>query len=344
MNRRIRRFSVGLLAVLLAAGLAVIWMLSPEAERTARFAHNDCKRVDLTDPRTGQPIVGVEDLVLAPDGNTLILSAHDRVDPDMPDGGLYAVSLMSLLDDANAPVFRLDAVRNVALSETVRFRPHGIAMDPESGALAVINRNKPSSARIEVGPVGPTGWRPDWVIEVPRLCRANDLEFRPDGLFTTIDRADCGPSFRDLAPWSSTGSIARVTPDAVIFDSESLQFPNGLALGTVAETRAHAVRWPGGERLKLPGGPDNLTVDADGALIAAIHPSLIKLFLMREGWFENSPSRIVRITPSSRQIEILFDDPTGRMFSSATVGVLAKGHLIAGSSTDKGILICKGQR
>ena len=333
---RLRRVLAGLLVAFLILGMAALWLLSPEARRNARFAPEDCRRVALADPRTGVAIVGIEDLALAPNGDTLILSAHDRRNSARPDGGLYAINLSTIWVEP-VPVLRLDAPRG----EGEVFRPHGIALDEDTGELAVVNRTAKAVARVEVGPIGPTGWQPRWVIESERLCRANDLAFRPDGLFVTLDRADCSPSFRDLNPWSRTGAVAQLTPDAVIFTDDGLSFPNGISDDAIAETRAKAIRVSGGARIEVPGGPDNLTRDDEGALIVAVHPALVRLFLMREGYFERAGSRVLRVQGRAMP-ELLFDDPGGQLISAATVGLLTDGRLLIGSATDPGLLVCEG--
>ena len=340
MSGHTRRLILGVLTLVVVAAMAGIWSLSPGSRLPARFPPDECRKIALTDPRTGAEIVGVEDLALAPDGNTLILSAHDRDNPALTDGGLYALGVASLGGEGGLPLFRLDAPR----PDGEHFRPHGIALDPETGVLAVINRFDRNDARVEVGAIGPAGWAPEWQVESQRLCRANDLDFAAQGLFVTIDRADCTTSLQDLVPWLGTGSVARLTPDAVIFERTGLEFPNGISAGAVAETRASAIRWPNGERLRLSGGPDNLAADDEGALIAAVHPSLARLFLMRQGVFHTAPTRILRISAGGGDIEILFDDPSGWTFSAGTVGVMAGNRLIVGSATDKGILVCEPRR
>ena len=335
---RLRQILFGTLAIFLGLGLAALWLLSPGAALKAHFQPDECRRLALTDPRTGQPITGVEDLALAPNGDTLILSAHDRRAADGPGGGLYMMNLSAIRSDPPI-LLRLDAERGG--SEV--FRPHGIALDPETGALAVINRYRAGAARVEVGPIGPTGWKPEWQIAADRLCRANDLSYRPEGLFETLDRADCGPSLRDLTPWTGTGAVAKLTPDAIIFETDGLSFANGIDGAAIAETRAKAIRMDKDTRIELPGGPDNLTRDSSGALIAAVHPGLLRLFLMREGVFARAGSRIVRLPPGG-DVEVLFDDPGGDLISAATVGLMADDVLLMGSATDSGILVCEKTR
>ena len=338
MAGRARRLLLTLLTVAVMAAFIGLLLLGPEPALEGRFAPGDCRRIALTDPRTGAAVVGVEDLALAADGNTVILSAHDRSDPVAP-GGLYALGLRALSGDGPTALLRLDAPRE----DDGPFRPHGIAIDPETGALAVVNRSAQGRTRVEVGSIGPTGWTPAWTIESDRLCRANDLDFAGGGLRVTLDRADCTTSFRDLSPWARTGAVARLTPDAVIVERRDLAFPNGMAQGIVAETRAGVLTWPDGNQLPVPGGPDNILPDDAGGLTVAVHPNLARLFVMRQGMVQRAPSRIVRIAADGGPPEILFDDPTGEVFSGATVGLLAGGRLLAGSATDSGLLLCEAR-
>ena len=69
-----------------------------------------------------------------------------------------------------------------------------------------------------------------------------------------------------------------------------------------------------------PGGPDNLTWDGLGGLIAAVHPSLFLLAAYRYGYHDTAPSRIMRVD-LERNIETLFDDHAGALFSGASVAV-----------------------
>ena len=328
--RRLLIGTAGLAATCAAYGL---WLITPEAPLQARFAPGDCRQVALSDPRTGRAVIGVEDMALAPDG-TLILSAHDRLDPAWPDGGVYGLRLRG--PAAGAALRRLDAPRSGV------FRPHGIALDPEMRRLAVINRVGVGAARVEIGWLGPNGWDPDQLVEDRRLCRANDLTFRGRVVVATLDRADCGVSLRDLSPWAATGALARLGPAGLTFETTGLRFPNGIDGQAVAESRAGAIRLGPGAGLMVPGAPDNLTRDHEGALIAALHPSLLRLFLMRQGVLRRAGSRIVRI--EGQVIEMLFDDPRGQVISGATVGMLADGRLLIGSATAPGLVVCEKGR
>lgn len=322
-----------------AAMVPVVWLMMPPDRLPARFARADCHRVALIDPATGRTVTGAEDIALAPDGETLIVSAYDRIDPDRPDGNLYAVSALAL--DGGESVTAQPLVDRGALGEPLR--PHGIALSRDGKRLAVINRVAPGEAEIEIGPLTADGWQPERRVTGERLCRANDLAFtgkEPDALEVSLDRADCTTSMRDLAPWTGTGRIARYDGDGLSIGETGFAFPNGVAGEWVAETRADRLVRRDGRPIALPGAPDNLTA-VPGGLIVAVHPNLFRTWAYREGWAGDAPSRILRVDAESGAVEVLYDDPGGEQFSAATVGVLAGGRLIAGSVVDAGLLVCE---
>ena len=95
MRRGIQSWMVVLVVIL----LPVFWLFRPVAGVPARFALDDCRRLALMDTNTDGAIIGIEDMELLPDGDTLILSAMDRLTrewrPDeASEGGLYEVSLL----------------------------------------------------------------------------------------------------------------------------------------------------------------------------------------------------------------------------------------------------------
>jgi len=337
--------------VLLVVGMTGAWFVRVPDRLPARFGAGDCRRVELIDPRTGRAIVGAEDLALAPDGDMLIVSAHDRRDDAMPNGGLYSLGFWEIGGRSRVEVRALDGPRATGAV----FRPHGIALSPDGARLAVINRISEDAAVVETGPLDGSGWHPERVFRAERLCRANDMAWSGNGtLGVTLDRADCQTSISDLLPWSMTGAVGTLGggtlgggtlgDSGLRIDRRDLGFANGLdSGGAVAETRRHRLSWPDGRRLDLPGGPDNLTRTPKGALIVAVHPNLFRLFAAQRGWIAASPSRILRVDPAGKGWEVLFDDPEGRMFSGATVAVVAGGALVIGSATDRGILLCEAR-
>jgi hypothetical protein len=335
-------------AVLAAAALVIVagveitsWLLSGTDALPARFGPEDCRRVALIDARTGWRISGGEDLALTRGGDEVIVSAHDRHDPARPDGGLYAVPIRDLAAAGPAEAVAARPLVDLAARDAP-FRPHGIALSPDGERLALVNRVASREAVVEIGRLNGSGWRPEVVVRDPALCRANDLAFEDeaggDAIAVTIDRADCANSVRDLVPGTRTGSVARIEDGALRTVRTGLGFPNGIAAGGVAETRRDRLLRPDGTAVPLSGSPDNLTADGD-ALVVAVHTDLMRLWFHARGWVGSAPSRIVRVAADDT-VETLFDDPSGALFSGATVGLLAGGGLIAGAARDAGLLVC----
>ncbi|MEL7489046.1 MAG: hypothetical protein AAGJ87_17765 [Pseudomonadota bacterium] len=94
-------------------------------------------------------------------------------------------------------------------------------------------------------------------------------------------------------------------------------------------------------KIALPGGPDNLTEAADGGVIAAVHPSLLRMGLHRKAGIGGAPSRVVKADVGNGDVSLLFDDRKGALFNGATVAVETNDTLIVGSATDDGVLVCR---
>ncbi len=167
-------------------------------------------------------------------------------------------------------------------------------------------------------------------------------------LRVTLNRSDCGLSRADLKPSSTSGRVVSVNLDGLAppkVEQSGLSFANGIAGFYVAETRASRPHNLMDQPLDLPGGPDNLNWDGFGGLIAALHPGLFRLAACRYGYHDTAPSRTVP-TDLDRNVEVLFDDPAGKMFSGTSVAVLSGpvrsgGALVVGSMRDAGPLVCR---
>ncbi len=331
---------IAVFVILLACVLVWLFFFAPPQRLAARFSHDDCRRVALIDRTTGRSIVGIEDVATVPGDERIILSAHDRKDFGLPDGGLYAVTLFLL---SSGGQLKLSNLVDLGARDDI-FRPHGIAVSHDGQRLGLINRVGEGTAQIEVGPLDADGWRLDTRVHGKSLCRANDLEFdheQGSDLSLTIDRGDCFASLDDTMPGATTGRVVAYRDERLQDVRGDLSFPNGLSAGWIAETRRQRLVSLDGREIGLPGGPDNLNPVEDGALVAALHPKLAQLWLYFEGWADRAPSRLVRIDPLLGDVEVLFDDPRGVVFSAATSAVLVDDHLIAGSAHDKGLLFCE---
>ena len=269
----------------------------------------------------------------------------------LPQGGLYAVSLEALFDPQTEQL----TVSSLADPADIAggLRPHGISYDAANHELVFINRTYAREGR-------------KWVM-TPRLqrigangevyvgraeaahCAANDVAADGEGVVASFDHGACGfgAGLENVFGLKRSG-VAR-NGEALF---ERARFANGVAHApdgdlVVAATRENALivldaeTFSESARIALPGGPDNLTVAHDGGLVAATHPSLFSLMLNRKFGARTAPSRIVKADPETGAVDILFDDPSGKIFSAATVGVETEAGLAAGSVTDEGLLVCR---
>lgn len=367
MRRALRLLAGLLLAAGLAAGAGLAWLHWLGSPLEARFGPEDCKRLALTDAETGAPIVGIEDI--AAYGEGLFLSAQDRLAAEAaggegraaPEGAIYRLAKVRL--GAEGP---LSLRPYTADGFGSPLHPHGI--DAGLAKLVAVNRRfGPDGAEgmeIRVYAIRETHLEPLLRLPDPGLCAANDLVLAGGAVWVTLDRSACpGRSLREMASGAPTGALARMgvtdgSSASLLRLAEGLSFANGIALAelgagrmlAVSETRGEQITLldpPGGQSserrrsLPTPGAPDNLTIAPDGRILAALHPSLLRLALYRFGWTEAAPSRLALIDPESGAAELLYDDPPGAGLSAATVGVLTEGGvLVAGSVRDAGLLVC----
>jgi hypothetical protein len=298
------------MVILVVVSLPVFWLFRPVSTLPARFALDDCGLVALTDTGSGQPITGVEDMALLPDGDTLILSAMDRLalsrrPSRAPEGGLFEVSISRL---AAGETWAVPVVRSGTVASGLF--PHGIAVSDDGERLAFINRARDGKVSIIGGSLGREGFNIRTIRSEPEFCRANDLMFAGSegmNLRVTLDRGDCGIAWDDLKPDTTSGRVISVNLASIAppkTEETGLAFANGIAGMYVAETRAW--RW---------------------------------LAAYRFGYQDTAPSRIVRVG-LDRRIEVLFDDTSGEVFSGASSAVLSGGVLVAGSMRDAGVLVC----
>ncbi|MCR9254640.1 MAG: hypothetical protein NXI16_00920 [Alphaproteobacteria bacterium] len=301
----------------------------------------DCSVAPVT--VDGRPLAGIEDIALMPDGGTLLLSAHDRGAPDGGTDGIFTLPVAAL--DDIAP----EAVPLPGLPNDLN-RPHGIAVDRTGARLAFIHRpggaTGPDHTEVLWGTLGPEGFVRSGMIDGERVCRANDLTFAADRLLVTLDRRGCDIETADFTPWAETGRVLTIEPDgAVGVTRERFAFANGILWdgdrAIVAETRAGALSTIDGSWLiELPGGPDNLSFAPDGRVIAALHPSALRIFFGLKLGVEQTPSLIVSADLETGAVRTLYED-TGSEFSAATSALIIENTLVAGSVLDKGLLVCR---
>ncbi|WDI30899.1 hypothetical protein PUV54_13145 [Hyphococcus flavus] len=341
-------------------GFAGLISCSAQNVGPAKFAHNVCRHVSILDDVTLKPVLGAEDLALDEANGRLFISAYNRRAAEKaskrngaapPSGGVYAVPLDALFQAGGQPVYAASLASPGEFSGGLR--PHGIHYDKTNKELVFINRTYARDGR---------KWRMEPVLQ--RLgangevfvgaaqtthCAANDVVTNEGENLVSFDHASCGigAGFENIFRLKRSGLM---NDRSIVF--KKALFANGLAQTVdgdfvLAATRENALlvldrnKHEIKTRIDLPGGPDNLSVSAEGDIIAAVHPKMLKLAFNRKLGWGRAPSRIIKADPQTGAIDILFDDPKGALFSAATSAVKVEQGLIAGSVTDEGLLVCR---
>ncbi len=351
------------LKFLVVLGLGALSACGRAQMGPSQYSNAQCRRVALVDAVTGVGLVGAEDFAIEASAGRLFVSVYDRRGVEraarkrnrtIPEGGVYEVSLPDIFANEATSVKARPLIAPGEIAGGLR--PHGISYDPENSELVFVNRAYQRSGR---------GWKMEPHLQrigaggalvvaekdsVP--CNANDVLATPRETYTSFDHRACN--------WlAGVEDVFGLKRSGVIDDSgarvfERAAFANGLVRTlsgeiVVAATRERALIFLGERagaleetaRIKLPGGPDNLTLAEDGGVVAAVHPSMLRLALNRKLGIGKAPSRIVKANQKTGVVQILFDDPSGKMFSAATVAIQTPDGMVAGSVTDEGLLACR---
>lgn len=326
----------------------------------ARFSADMCRRISLIDESTGAPVVGAEDIAFDAERGRLFISAYDRRAVEkaarkrlshVPSGGIYVAQVSALKEAEKLSVTPVMAPGDIAGG----LRPHGLSYDGANHELVFVNRTyQQINGRWNMTPrlqrIGANGE----VFVGPATdarCGANDVVTTRQQLFFSFDHDACG--------WrAAIEDVFRLRRSGVAMDSKKVVFSNAAFANGIAHAQDGMIALSAtrdrqillfnerAEELELtaafdvPGGPDNLSVSADGGVVAAVHPSLFRLALNRKLGVGKTPSRIVKIDRNGGTTT-LFDDRSGKQFSAATIGIELNGMLVAGSVTDAGLLVCK---
>ncbi|WP_425408942.1 hypothetical protein [Hyphococcus sp.] len=332
---------------------------APDDIGAAKYSLDMCRRVALEDSH-GEIVRGAEDLALDQENNRLFVAAYDRRAVEKaarsnkqtpPDGGVYAINLATLFDP------HTQKISVVSLASPGDFtgglRPHGLHYDAENHELIFVNRTYARQGRKwrmtpRLQRVGANG--EVFIGEASSApCAANDVATSGARIYTTFDHASCGfgASIENVFRLKRSGVMESGQPvfAAAAFANGIARFDNGrLAIAATREKALIVVdekNYSVQKRIALPGGPDNLTKTNSGEIIAALHPSMVKLALNRKLGVGHAPSRIVKVDMEKQAIKVLFDDARGELFSAATVAVETNRGLVAGSVTDEGLLVCQ---
>ncbi|WP_375203250.1 hypothetical protein [Hyphococcus sp.] len=345
-----------------AAALLIAGCGAKEDIGPVQYGLEDCRRVALVDAVSGEPVRGAEDLALDLERGRLFVSAYDRRAVEkaarkkrdaLPQGGVYAIAIETLFDPQTEKV----TVASLAAPGDFAggLRPHGISYDEQNHELIFINRTYERQGRRwrmvpHLQRIGANG---EMFVGAPSPahCAANDVAAGEGGVVTTFDHASCGlgGGVENLFSLKRSGLADENGPlfSKAVFANGVARLENGEV--AMAATREGAILllepsqkgFSERTRLTLPGNPDNVTISAEDDIIAALHPSLIKLAMARKFSLGRAPSRIVVADPETGAVSVLFEDAKGEVFSAATAAVKTQLGLVAGSVLDEGLLVCR---
>ncbi len=286
-------------------------------------------------------IPAAEDIVIDPTTGVAYISSY-RADT----AGIYTLDLNR--PDATTAPLTLDTPQH--------FLPLGIAGFPVSGPfshLFVVNRHAAPSVEVFALPSGEhlrTIRHP--LIRFPN----NVVAVAPQEIYITNTHAtDPDSPWRWIATLLrlETGSVIRVKDASVTVAAEDIGYANGITVtpaydevfvGSVATHEVHVFkRREDGvlnrvNRMAAPGGVDNLALDGQGRLYAAVHPQAFAALAHLSGRAPFAPSRVVRF--EKEQAEIVFEDP-GQSLAAAAIGSVWGNHLLIGPVRDDHFLRCR---
>ncbi len=355
MSKALARLALGA-----SAACSLLAGCAKDMEPDPVFNLADCRPISLVDSATGSVVVGAEDLALDRDGARVIVSAYDRrrVEAEaqansaaISGGGLYSIALAKLA--AQTPSLTVTSL--VEPTELAGgLHPHGISFDSKTRTVSFINRGYQREANrwrmtptvVHLGVGGDLS-----IVKSPMPCSINDLSVRDERMLISFDHAECGwrAGFEDVFGLRRSGLVdhaGKTLLSGVGYANGVIELAAGQVL--VAATREKSLRVvdvsdaaaTSTRRFNLRGAPDNLSVSDDGAIVVAVHPSLLQLAFARRLGIGKSQSRVLEFDFKTGGQKLLFDDPKATLMSSATAAILTGDMLVIGSVIDAGLVVC----
>jgi len=307
-------------------------------------------------------IPGPEDFEVDAAHDAIIVSSTNRrAAKNAPDSrdGLYALKL----SDPGAAPRKLDGV-------PTDFHPHGISLYRAPNGdetLMAVNHRKDGGQAVEIFGLtydnGAAKLTARSSIGGGLLISPNDLSAAgPDRFYVSNDHVTKTPLGRfaeDYLVWPHAdllyfnGTNFRIPVQRMAFPNGVYVTPDGthLYIAVTAERRIIAMsREPFFGNLteigslSLPMRPDNISADAQGRLIVAGHPSLIRVNQFRADASKPSPSEVVRINLDKSGVptgyDVIFADD-GKLIGASSSAAMVGNKLVIGSVLDDKLLECE---
>jgi arylesterase/paraoxonase len=317
-------------------------------------------------PNICEPIArlqGPEDFEVDAAHDAVIVSSTNRRarkgTPD-PGDGLY---VLKLSDPKSAPVKLTEGVPK-------DFHPHGISLYRAANGdetLMAINHHSSGVNAVEIFGLayenGAAKLSPRVSIGGGLLVSPNDLfAVGSDRFYVTNDHATktgLGRFAEDYLIWPHAdllyfnGTNFRISVQRMAFPNGVYVAPDGAHLYVTLTNERRVIafsREPFFGSLKeigslsIPARLDNISADAQGRLIIAGHPSLLRVNQFRSDAAKPSPSEVFRVTLDKDGVptgyETIFADQ-GRLIGASSVAAMVGQRMLIGSVLDDKVLECR---
>jgi arylesterase/paraoxonase len=299
-------------------------------------------------------LVGSEDMIRTRAGQ-LIISTDSRQEQAAYQNG----AIMGYREGEGQPAVTLWNGNGKA------FHPHGIDYYVEkdgSEFLFVVN-HQDSADQVLIFKLVDNSLNLIREIPMQGIKTLNDiLIVGPDQFYVTSDHGSSNKIFKMISDYLRlpTGSVLFYNGSSIVNVASGVTFANGIAgspdgkhIYVASMLRGKILVYardiPSGalheeSQIILNGSPDNITVSDKGKLIVATHNKIMALAQQRKSRDHFSPSTIQQVSFSESgtpTIETIFSD-SGKIQSSASVGIRYGDRLAVGSLYGDHILLCRG--
>ena len=332
--------------------LVILGLLGAALWRTLdSFGHFDDVSRDFAGrctPVTG--VAGPEDIVIDKARGLAFISSLNRRD-DESRGAIHIVD--------PADPLAAGGWRDMTGGAPAAFKPLGLDYYEGEGVrrLFVVNAAANAVELYDVGEDGALAHLESF--SEPRLTSPNNVAaVGPRAFYVTNDvkagRDSMLGNFRFLTR-AASGAVLFTDGTAWRVAADGLRFANGVAVSSdgrrlyAAETAGEAVRIyernPGSgalralQTIETPFAPDNITIDAEGAVWVAGLPKPLALPAHAADPDMRVPSAVMRIDEGGAR-EVIYRDP-GEEISAATVAARAGQALLIGALYENKFLICE---
>ena len=303
---------------------------------------------------------GPEDMALNRRTQWLYVSSHNRRHAEET-GKLFALDLNQ--SDAELKPQPLN------VQYPPHFKPHGMSGFEQGGKQRLFVSSHPllegaaEKHTIEVFEGTGLNFTHVQTLKSPLLDSPNDIQALPDGrIFVSNDHSAGGGakrwwedamrsktsrvSYFDGKNWSYIGP-AVAGGNGVLVNQEngkeylyrSAFFENAVVKYEIVKTAQGTTDLQEVARIPVEHGPDNLELDGQGNLLVAVHPSVFRFLMHLASAGQKSPSQIMKINLTSRQVDKVYANE-GSEISAASTAVVLNKRMVLSQVFEDFLLVC----